>query len=243
MIEVAEATKEQPAVDKPTEGSKEQPAPETKQFGEVEVQAIVKEALDKQYKKLNKSLSDLGAENKKLKDMINRPSTSAKTLQGVVDEMERTSDPNDTSATTRIRTLKAQIAQEEQQLAYDVQMQKQEAIAEEHREKLCQKIVTAGFDPEDDDLIDVWREVSIAKKVDGEFEWAEKKLDKILKSKAKKEEKVPDKVVESEVKMRERIKREVLEEYKLTSPEKATPSATRLAEEERLKQRFPTMYK
>ncbi len=131
------------------------------------------------------------------------------------------------------------IAQVEVELAAierEESTRKQQLQAEEYtntwRSKLEQSITTAGLDPKDERFDDVWENFDLHYRLDGQFEFTEKKLARALKGvKVETKETKPPvdetkKLVETEITKRlAEAKREWMKQYGIVETEVAQPSA------------------
>lgn len=82
----------------------------------------------------------------------------------------------------KVKDLKMQMTREEQ-------IARQDQIAQDYKSKLQEKITTAGLNPEDEQFDVVWDAYDMAYSVDGKFDRAESRLDRILNKQGKKESK------------------------------------------------------
>ncbi len=220
---------------------KEVPAeesPETPKADEVlevtyskdQAEAIRDEALKDQYNKLNSSLSSLGAENKRLREQLLQPSdtpSSRKITSGVLDTLDNlvsSSYADDPAAKSKIAALRNEAARLEQQEIREVQIRKQGTITQGEREKIDQKIRSAGLDPNDEVFDTVNDAFEYARDVNGNFDKAHLRLDRILnKQKPKKE--APE-VKEQDV---DESARKMLEEKGLLKTDTGGPSASAMS--------------
>ncbi len=151
------------------------------QYTEAQVQEMIKQAEDKQYAKLNQSLTKLGQENKKLRERgSSKVSPEFLTLMEQMATGEYTNDPN---FVAKVKGLKEEETRKEA-------LARMEQVTGEAREKIEQKIKDAGFELDDDAFDAVWLQFKYNAFADGKFEEAEAKLDKKL-SKMKKPAKEP----------------------------------------------------
>ena len=167
--EKVEETIEVPEVE---EHEGEKPEAQTPTFTQEEHDRLKKEALDEQYRKLNKSLVEQGQEIRKLRDTASRPpaSMSNKAMRAMLEEMERPGEGGEPSP---------RIAQLRQQLDREEQLEYQGKVSNEEWQKMTQKIFEANLNPSDemfDSVIEAWEDGCET----GTFEKAHRRLDRIL---------------------------------------------------------------
>ena len=105
----------------------------------------------------------------------------------------------------RIAQLESLLTVEKQKQTQDEAKQRMESYTQTYRQKINQKIIDSGQNPEDGKFDDVWEAFDIAYAVDGKFERAEKKLGRILE---KKPEVKPSGIKETEEERIERLAEE-----------------------------------
>ena len=142
------------------------------------------EALEK-YQGIQRGIAIKEKRIKELERRLARPQTSAdrRVMSGMLEELDRQAKEaygSDPEAQSRIARLRGQLLEEEQ-------MQARQTYTQQWRGKLDQKIKEAGFDPSSDMFADVDEAFDVAYAIDGKFERAERKLDRILKATPKKE--------------------------------------------------------
>lgn len=146
-----------------------------------EIDALIATAVEKAHKeefdRVNRLLSQQGADLKRLRDAEGRqPSTETQTMKALINEMERLKDESgDPESKGRLQALKAQIVYEEQK-------QGRESYTKTWRDRLEQKIKDANLSPTDEQFDEVWDAFDLTYAVDGKFERADKKLDKVIKA-------------------------------------------------------------
>jgi len=141
----------------------------------------------------------------------------------MLEEMEARQDFGEPNP--RIAQLKSLITEEEQKDATSKQAREIEQYTQTWKEKLEGKITQVGLSPDDEQFDDVWESFDLTYKVDGKFERAEKKLDRILKGVKPMEKTDND--------FEERLKAEKLtwmKEHGLLEKETADPSAAALSD-------------
>jgi hypothetical protein len=148
----------------------------------------------------------------------------------MVEEME--AHARETGETNpRVAQMRALIAEEERKTNAEKQRREVEQYTQTWKEKLEAKIAEAGLTPEDEKFDDVWESFDVSYKLDGKFERAEKKLDRILKGvskvpEVKKTEVKPDDDLEKKVQARlAEEKRKWMQENHLLETETSAPSA------------------
>jgi len=160
--------------------------PETKSYTQEELDAFVEQAKQEEFQKYQGIQRTVAKKDQEL-EQLRRQAPQAipnTTLKGIVDEIERLQTREDYSpdpaSQSRIAQLKGEIVREEQRVAQQQAYAQMDAIANQWRERLDQKIRDAGFDPSDDKFDGVNDAFTIANSVDGKFEKAEARLDRIL---------------------------------------------------------------
>jgi len=160
---------------------------EPKAYTQEELDALRAEAMElgkaeafKEYQGIQRTVTKQDRKIKELEGRLAQPQTSAdrRVMSGMLEELDRQAKEaygSDPEAQSRIARLRGQLLEEEQ-------MQARQAYTQQYREKLDQKIKEAGFDPSDDMFADVDEAFDVAYAIDGKFERAERKLDRILKS-------------------------------------------------------------
>lgn len=171
------------------------------------------------YKGIQRTLSKKDTEIQELQKKLSQPSpTGSKFKETVLADMR--------ARATELGEPNPKIAELETELAIEKQQdneRRKDVITQGHREKFEQKIKDAGLDPDNESFDRVWDAVKIARSVDGKFEEAEARLDRVL---AKvKPVKVESETEDKETKLREEIEREVLEKHGLLKTETGGPSA------------------
>ncbi len=206
------------------EVTQETPAPKT--YTEGDVKNLVKQSLDEQYNKLNKKLSEQGAEIARLRKQPPMPAQDDSFLNVILSEKKERAKAEGITDPA-IAQLEAELSRRKA----EAERQRVALILEDKKAEVYGQLKEAGVDITDDAVIaDVENtmedEYWMGK---GEYKRTERVIKKILKTHkpAKSEEKeVPDKKVETEAQMRERIEREVLEKHGLLKPETANPSSS-----------------
>lgn len=215
--QVAEPNEEQ-NVEEPEAEPKEQVDYDTKLH---EAIAQVKAESEKKYKSLQRVIDK---KDKQIQKLSQPQSQSTKALEAMREEL-RANDPE----SPRIQVIDAEIERIKKEGETLKQMREVEQYTEDWRTKLTGKIEEAGLDPEDDRFDDVWENFELHYQIDGKFDIAERKLDKILKGvnkvaeEPKKEEANLEKILEERLKEE---KRKWMEENGLTEKETGLPSGT-----------------
>ena len=217
------------------------PAPESKEDIDA-VRSQLQEALNKakeaedgkkkaeeEAKKHHKVATEQGRELKRLRESQLPPTqpTSLVPLKAMADELERLSQSSyaeDPAAAARLASIRKQIADEEMRQL----VESREGITKTWREKLEKQIADSGLTPEDSQFEDVWDAFDIAYSVDGKFERAERKLNRILKErKSVEEKKAPEaQPKETEEEMEKRIEAKVLKKFNLLPTSTTGPSGS-----------------
>lgn len=130
-----------------------------------------------------------------------------------------------------IPQLETELAARKERQAYQESQIKKQEYTDNWKEKLNTRINEAGLDPNDGQFDDVWETFDIAYSVDGKFERAEKKLDKILKS-VKPEAEPKETEEELKKRLREEVKREIMLERGELETETGLPSGGNLGDAE-----------
>ncbi len=141
-----------------------------------------------QWKKESKAhQSNFTKANQELKRLREQPPRSDGTNKAVLDILKEQfgDDP-------RITNLQATLTREEQ-------IARQDILVQDARTKLEQKIEGAGLNAEDERLDTVWDSFDFATNIDGKFERADKRLDRILSKVAPKKEAKKEEVNEEEI--------------------------------------------
>lgn len=188
-----------------------------------------KKKAEEEAKKHHRVATDQGRELKKLRESQLPPTqpTSLVPLKAMADELERLSQSSyadDPAAAVRLSAIKKQIADEEMRQWVEVR----EAFTRDWRGTLEKQIAESGLTPEDSQFDDVWETFDIAYSVDGKFERAEKKLNRILKEikpmGVQKTSEAPKQPTEKEV--RDQIRAEVMKEFNLLPTSTTGPSGS-----------------
>jgi hypothetical protein len=176
---------------------------------------------DKAYQGLQKVINRKDSEINKLKKQT--PQTGNQTLQELLELVG--GDDMDVARTGKIERLKAQLARE-------TQLQQQDRITADTRDALDQRIYDAGLDPNDAMFDGVNDAFELAANVSGNFQTAERRLDRILAQTKRVETKVETQV-ESNESEEDRIERlaeertlQKLKEKGLLKTETGGPSAS-----------------
>lgn len=180
----------------------------------------VKEAFE-QYKGIQRVISKVQDENKKLKEQLGQTTDFSNLLE--LAEQQALSY-GDTESLTRIAALKVADAEKQRKLAFEQQLAKQQEITENKRTEIESKIKASGQDPEDPKFDNVWLAWELAASVDGDFSKADKRLEKLIGT-AKTEPKT-NPPAESEAQLREKLEREILEKHGLLEKEKLGSGAS-----------------
>jgi hypothetical protein len=186
-----------------------------------QVKALIKKALSEQYSKLNKSLSELGKENKALREQLEALRSQTPEEVSTMLELAETQarESGDDEVLQRLLILRAKEAQRKQQAQFEAQLRRQMEIAQNEREKIENRIREAGLDPESEKFDNLWTYFELVEAKDGKFEKVHSRLDRMLGVTNPKQK-------ESEVDLKERLRRQILEEEGLLSKEKAQPSGS-----------------
>lgn len=173
------------------------PIEEEPKFAKSEVRTIVKEALDEQYKKLNKSLIALGQENKRLRDERLKPSTTdeSDTALELMVQREKKRAVEMGEADPEIAKLEELLRLKRVQKEREAQLQRQQKMSDEAWDKINKQITDAGFDSQDKKFEEVIDAFEDARDFTGNFARAQRKLDRLLEK-----EVVPPKEDEVEIK-------------------------------------------
>lgn len=209
---------------KPVEATTKVEEPKVEPAVQPEVKTYTKDEvnqeLKKQYDKLNKTLSEQGAELARLRKL--QPVSDDKLYETIIKDKKAkqaetgTEDPE-------IRELEKTLADKR----YAKQMNQQKEVAEGKRQEYYEQLKKAGIELNEAVTADL--DTAIDDELymgDGTFKRAERQLKKLLNTK-KEEPKVEvkeTKVTETESQLWERIEREVLEKHGLTESEKLSPS-------------------
>jgi len=191
--------------------------PQEKTYSQEELDAALTEK-EEAYKGLQKSIARQAEELGQLRKRATQPSSlSVKRDEIILEEMKRRAQEEGIT-NPRIAELEGELLREKQR-------ESMETYTSTYREKLNQKIKESGLDPTDEQFDGVWETFDIAYAVDGKFERADKKLDRVL-SKPKPEKK--EIVVEKDdfTKRLEEEKRKWMEEQGLLATETGGPSAS-----------------
>ena len=139
-------------------------------------EAAQKEALDTQYRQLNRKLSIQG---KKLKDYEEKPKAhSSSAINAILDELGGVSD--DPEVKERVKRAKQVFQKSVEDERLEDQLFKQQAIITSEREALTEKIVDAGFDPSLENFDVVHDLFDTAADKTGDFTKANERCDKVL---------------------------------------------------------------
>ena len=185
--------------------------PQPKTYTQEELDALLGER-DKAYQGIQRVVSQKDRKIRELEAPRTQPSKATKVI---LEEMEaRQTEEGITNP--RIAQLRAEIAREEQ-------AEGMETITREWRGKITDKIVNAGLDPSDEAFDDVWESFDVAYAIDGKFERADKKADRIL-AKVKPVEKKETKPEDFDKRLEEE-KRKWMEEQGLLATDTGGPSA------------------
>ena len=173
--------------------------PQTKTFTQEEMDVLVAQARDEEkevYKGIQRTVSAKDEEIKRLRESGKPQSDNSGLGQVMLDEMKASQEFG--TVNPRVAQLESLLSTEKTKQARAEATQRGDEITREYRTKLNKKIGDIGLDPSDERFDDVWDTFEIAYAVDGKFERAEKKLDRIL-TKVKPEEKTKE-TTEDEVK-------------------------------------------
>jgi len=168
-----------------------------------------KSAAFEQYKGIQRVVSRVQEENKRLKEQLQQ-TTDYSTLLELAERQAL--DYGDNEAISRITQLKRTDLERQRKREYEEQLARQQAIVEDKRMEIETKIRQAGADPEDAKFDNVWLAWELAAKADGDFSRAEKRLEKLIGT--------AQKVVETPEQLKERLEREILEKHGLLEKEK-----------------------
>jgi hypothetical protein len=197
-----------------TEGKVEEPKAIT--MGDLEkFKEEAKSAAFEQYKGIQRVVSRVQEENKRLKEQLQQ-TTDYSTLLELAERQAL--DYGDNEAISRITQLKRTDLERQRKREYEEQLARQQAIVEDKRMEIETKIRQAGADPEDAKFDNVWLAWELAAKADGDFSRAEKRLEKLIGTAQKVAE--PKKVGETPEQLKERLEREILEKHGLLEKEK-----------------------
>lgn len=210
------------------ETPKETPTEETLEGVKAEA-----ERLKAEVSKLNIGLARKEGEVKRLREQQpTPPPPMSRAYEIMLDEM-KARQTEFGEGNPRISQLEALLAEEKRKEDATKQRQAMEVYSQEWRTKLDTRIKEAGFDPDDEQFDDVNEAFDVAYAVDGKFERAEKKLDRILakpREKGETEEEKFQKRLETE-------KREWMKEKGLLTTEEGGPSATS-PDDEKIKEAY-----
>ena len=187
-----EETEVETTVTQPPEEEVVEAKVEPKAYTQEELDALRAEAMElgkaeafKEYQGIQRTVTKQDRKIKELEGRLAQPQTSAdrRVMSGMLEELDRQAKEaygSDPEAQSRIAKLRGQLLEEER-------LQAVQTYTQQWRGKLDQKIKEAGFDPGDDMFADVDEAFDVAYAIDGKFERAERKLDRILKATPKKE--------------------------------------------------------
>jgi len=147
----------------------------------------------------------------RIKSQIDRSQSSSTTKQLLEIAEEQSGEEN-----PKVKALK-------EQLAYEERLSRQEQVTQENKQKMEDKIKSAGLNPEDDEFDNVWDAFELAASLDGKFERAEKRLERVLGRKK------PSETVKNEKQKQdseEEIARKVMERKGLLVSDNGLPSGS-----------------
>lgn len=164
---------ENPVVETP----EETPAPQEKTFTQEEVEAGLSRLREEEIKKYQGLQKVVSRKDQQIEQLKQSPKPQSKVTNKLIDEIEHLARNSDDglASTNRIAALKQELVKEEN-------IAQGEAFANDWHSKINQKIIDAGYDPNDDAFVDVEEAYQTAYYSHGKFELAEKKADRILKS-------------------------------------------------------------
>lgn len=222
------------------EGKEEQvgdtPPPETqtRTYTQEELDAetarVRQEELEK-YQGIQRTIAKKDQEIERLRKQAPEPTSSDDRIAEIILQEKKRRQAELGEVDPTIPQLEAELAERKRRAAQATQFAKQEAIVKDERAKLDKKITDAGLDPNDDRFLDVDESFNLAAAYTGNFEIANKKLDRILKQVKPKGENV-EKPKEGETeaekidRLAEEKARKMLEEKGLLTTETGGPSAS-----------------
>jgi hypothetical protein len=176
------------------------------QPNEVETLKAKLESIEQNYKNLQRKYNKKFTESKTTPTF---PQTSDNTLELMLQMAKnKTDDMGNVVQDPMIPILTAELEKRRNAEAQQQRFVYQEQVAAQERSKLEDKILEAGLTPDDEAFDDVWEAYDLSNAVDGKFDRAHRKLDRVLKSAKPTEETKPIKQ-ESEAEIRKRIEAEV----------------------------------
>jgi len=194
---------------------------QTKTYTQEELEAQIAQAKEEEqnkYKGYQRVVSAREREIERLKMQVAQPTSHADEL--LLEELEaRQTELGETNP--RIAKLRAEIAKEKQREAQQAQIQWQERMTQEWRDKFDQRIKEAGLDP-DNEKFDDFHDAFEDAQEDGRFGKAERKLNRILATKPKEKPVTDDKYA----KLLDEEKRKWMEEQGLLVTNAGGPSAS-----------------
>lgn len=160
----------------PEESVKEEtPEVDPKELGK---QEGYREAMEK-YKGIQRVVSKVESENKKLKEQIEKlQTTDYTTLLDLAERQAR--EASDAEGLEKIAALRVAETKKQQQRTLELQLAKQQEVIDSKREEIEQKIKESGQDPDDVKFDNVWLAWELAGAKDGDFSRVDKRLSKLL---------------------------------------------------------------
>jgi len=222
-----EETVEEEEVQEPQEPESEA---QTGTLTQEERDEILKQARDEafeQYKGIQRVIAQKDKEIAALKRLADSKSTTTSLARDEILLAEMKARQTEFGESNpRIAQLETALALERQHDQQAQQEMQREQYTQTWREKLEQRISSSGLDPEGEQFEDFWDYFQDRYRVDGEFERADKKLDRILKG-VKPVEKPGVKKENPEVNLdeiRKEERRKVMDEYGLLETDTSLPS-------------------
>ena len=215
----------------------ETPSPDTlpETYSKEAIDALIKDALAEQYSKLNKPMTTLGQENKRLREQLSQPTTGRGKLDRIYLEDLKARQTEFGESNPRLTSLiseaEREIIQQEQAEVYKTKVQAQQRTINTEREELEKRITDAGLSSSDEKLIDVWESFSVAETQTGDFTFANKRLDRIIKSVMPKEEKKEAKEPDVEEGVRKEMEKRGLLNTDTGGPSASAMSAQKAMQE------------
>lgn len=178
MVEIVEQQKETIVEEPIVEPTKEpKVAPEILALIE-KARLDAKKDAEETYKGIQRTIAKKDQEIARLrKQAEDRPSTTVN--EAFLEALKADNAYGDNNP--KIQQLEALLAQEKAKEAQSRAVADVEAYTNTWREKMEAKITEKGLDPEDEQFADVWEQFDLAHAIDGKFERADKKLDRVLK--------------------------------------------------------------